>query len=173
MRRTPWHDAWTLHGSISSCLASHPISAALSPSYSSGDFPDCNMLESSYHHLATPRSHHLFWWCSLYTHTDTHKHSSIRMSFKMVKLQCSVLFHCVFRGYKNKNQFHLRYVFSILTITYCFLSITLLSPHLQANTLTQPHLNSDSSNHRPSPLSSCLSLALSPSTHWTLSAMWR
>lgn len=96
-----------------------------------------------------------------HTHRRTHTHSSIRMSFKMVKLQCSVLFHCVFRGYKNKNQFHLRYVFSILTITYCFLSITLLSPHLQANTLTQPYLKSDSSNHRPSLLSSYLPRSLS------------
>lgn len=37
-------------------MSSHPSSAALSPSYSSGDFPDCNMLESSYRHLATPQS---------------------------------------------------------------------------------------------------------------------
>lgn len=94
-------------------------------------------------------------------HTDAGTHSSTGMSFKMVKLQCSVLFQCVFRGYKNTNQFHLRCVFSILTITYCFLSITLLSPHLQANTLTQPHLKSDSSNRKPSLLSSYLSRSLS------------
>lgn len=36
-----------------------PSCAALPRSFSSGDFPCCNMVESSYHHLATPRSHHL------------------------------------------------------------------------------------------------------------------
>lgn len=38
-----------------------PVSAALpSPFYSSGDFfPDCNVSESGYHHLATPGSRQL------------------------------------------------------------------------------------------------------------------
>ncbi len=42
-------------------LSSFPslLRCPLSLSYSSGDFPDCNMLESGYHHLATPRSHEL------------------------------------------------------------------------------------------------------------------
>lgn len=154
-------------GRFSHVFLAGPSCAALPRSFSSGDFPCCNMVESSYHHLATPRSHHLSGARLL----------SLPVQFKQalkhkMQLWGTVLLKecfprcCMHRIINMKVYFGFRVAFPL-----CYLPLPL--NHFAQPTFTGTHTHSPHLKPHPINLRRCSSFSssfCSPSTHWGLSA---